>query len=414
MMVIIDLYKLCVNRKGQVIPVFGSFVLHAFTYLSFFSSYCKVPAFDTRLYQFLILFALLWFFNVVLIFSGNYITHVIFLSFKILFLVLIGFPLGKDTIIKIFLLTVVLIDFSLFSFPKLSIVFSLLSIVILGMVQRPRVVWNIPMPAPDLIGIFTLVLFGMVIFVLVQTLQYQRRKRQQVEEENRQLFQMIEQLSEANMGFQKYALEISGASILEERSRFSREIHDTIGYTLTNLIIMIEACQDLMKKDQNALSRMLYQAAVIAQDGLSDTRRALHALREIKVGSLHGLDAVQKLVTTFQNSTGIIVEMEYGNFSWGITEDMDLLIYRFIQEGLTNAFRHGKATCISISFWQDANILMIKLRDNGIGSKEIKEGIGISGMKERVYHLQGELYAKNVSQGFELSVILPIRRNKIT
>ena len=93
-------------------------------------------------------------------------------------------------------------------------------------------------------------------------------------------------------------------------------------------------------------------------------------------------------------------------------EKVDSLIYQFIQEGLTNSFRHGEATKIKILFWREDHILNIHLTDNGIGAKSIKEGIGMMGMRERLGALGGTMDSQNVVDGFELSARIPVKELK--
>jgi signal transduction histidine kinase len=312
--------------------------------------------------------------------------------------------------IKFLLLTACLLDFATLSRPKISVPFSLLLLFAAWRAQRPVLVWEIELPAPAPADVVTLMVIGFTVFILIQTALYEQSRYYRTAERNSRLNETADRLTEANLGFQKYALTVGNSSILEERNRFSREVHDTIGYTLTNLIIMIEACQDLMKKNPEGLQHMLLRAGELAQDGLSDTRRALHALRRLGVRELRGIPAMDKLVQTFRNATGVEVAIEYGNIPWNMTETLERTLYRFIQEGMTNAFKHGRATKIYINLWMDERSLIINLRDNGRGSKVIKEGIGISGMRERVEELGGVISAGNVTDGFKLSARIPVER----
>lgn len=116
---------------------------------------------------------------------------------------------------------------------------------------------------------------------------------------------------------------------------------------------------------------------------------------------------IEELVTAFRKATGIDIRVEYGNFTGFTNEKIDAIIFRIIQEGLTNAFRHGMATKIRISFWDSDTSLRISIHDNGIGSEKVVEGIGIAGMKERIQEAGGELIIRSVVDGFKVTASLP-------
>ena len=89
---------------------------------------------------------------------------------------------------------------------------------------------------------------------------------------------------------------------------------------------------------------------------------------------------------------------------------MDSVLLRFVQEGLANSFRHGKASKVNISMWRTADEIRVSIRDNGDGVQDIEqieEGIGLSGMRERFGLLGGGILFHNVADGFELTAIIP-------
>jgi signal transduction histidine kinase len=347
--------------------------------------------------------------NLAVIAARNGLVRIGLLCVRLLVYVLIGFPLGRNISIEICLQCALLIDIVFHSGRLIGIVFPALLIAVSWFTQRPLLAWDVMLAEPSPIDVSTLIATGLATLLLAQLAAYGERRFSLVERRNRQLAQTIDQLTDANLGFQKYAASVGKTSIMEERNRVSREVHDTIGYTLTNLIIMLEACQDLIDNDSVSLRRMLLRAGELAQDGMNDTRRALHALRQSGVEDVRGLRAIKKLVDAFQSATGIPVEIEYGNIPWNMDEQIEQAIYRMLQEGMTNAFKHGKASRIMVYFWKTDRSIIVNVRDNGTGSKEIKEGIGISGMRERIEAAGGEIAARNTSDGFELSAHIPLR-----
>jgi signal transduction histidine kinase len=117
------------------------------------------------------------------------------------------------------------------------------------------------------------------------------------------------------------------------------------------------------------------------------------------------------MIFTFKSATGIDVSLEYGNIPKTFNDTVDSVIYQVIQEGLINAFRHGHANNIDIHSWIFNSTLQIKIRDNGIGALFIDEGIGLSGMRERLEEIHGKMTTHNTKTGFEISIEIPISRD---
>ena len=146
-----------------------------------------------------------------------------------------------------------------------------------------------------------------------------------------------------------------------------------------------------------------------ARTGLEETRQSLRRLRSLGTEKHISIDAIQQLVKTFEKVTGVQIVVDYGNLPKNISNEIDSVIYHTVQEGVINAFRHGKATQVKIYFWLDETQVNIYISDNGNGSTAIKDGIGLSGMKERISHLGGQFSAQNFSNGFKISVSIPRR-----
>jgi signal transduction histidine kinase len=218
----------------------------------------------------------------------------------------------------------------------------------------------------------------------------------------------IQNLTRASMGYMDMASAAGERSTLAERNRISRELHDTIGYTFTNLIMMMEAATDLAEKDPAEMRQTMQTARRQAEQGLTEVRRALYALREREVPREVGLAAIVRLVRLFELATHVTVKTEFGNVPASCGEEIDSALYHFVQEGLTNSFRHGRATHVDLIFWRDGDDITVTLRDNGSGAGEIDEGIGIRGMRERFGKLGGTIDAGSFPGGFRLVAELPL------
>jgi signal transduction histidine kinase len=244
--------------------------------------------------------------------------------------------------------------------------------------------------------------FSLILMMKFRNDYIESRKREQ------DLSDAISRLTEANIGFQKYANEIEEKSIENERKRVSRDLHDILGSTMTNIIMMMDTANVLLQLEKNTeVMSIIKKTRSQADYGLSQTRASLYSIRDIHPLKVRGPNSLHKLVTLFTDIIGIDIKVDYTNYTGSESAVIDSIVYRIVQEGITNAFRHGKATKISIMLFQDNESLNITIQDNGQGASKIQEGIGIAGMRERLAPFGGKLHAGNIQNGFELHVILP-------
>lgn len=238
--------------------------------------------------------------------------------------------------------------------------------------------------------------------------KYRREKTIQ-ERRADELVDTISRLMQANIGFQKYASEVEERSVLSERMRVSRDLHDTVGSTLTNLIMMMDTLEAMIHSERTSKALdIARRARDQVEQGLEQTRTSLHELRQVKWPELKGLQAIHKLVRVFEDIVNVDIHVEYGNVRSDLGDDVETVLYMVVREGLTNAFRHGKASRIKIILFQHEEKLILTIRDNGEGAEEVKDGIGFAGMRERIAPFGGHLYARNVVDGFELQVMLTL------
>lgn len=260
------------------------------------------------------------------------------------------------------------------------------------------------------ISVHDLVFTGFFVFMfsaIVLILAYNILERKKRDSKIERLDSAIAQLTDANIGFQKYVKVNELETITNERKRLSREIHDAVGYSLTNIIMLLEAAVLLVDTDKDLQKETIINAKKQAVNGLEETRTALHHLREDEVDRVKGIRSIDELIRAFRDATGIAIKVEYGNLPAFTDDVVDSLIFRMIQEGMTNAFRHGMATKITILFWCDRGMIRLFIHDNGTGMSDFSEGIGIAGMRERLEKIDGKLTFKNVVDGFELGALIP-------
>ena len=218
----------------------------------------------------------------------------------------------------------------------------------------------------------------------------------------------ILKLTRANYDFQRYAADAEELTLERERLRISREIHDSIGYTMTTLRMMLEAAADLVTHSPLMLEVQLRKALDIINRGHRDIRISLGQLREHESDRPRGLKGLKNLIDLFREATGTVVLTEWGNLPWNFPHGIEAVLYRFVQEGMSNALSHGKSTEIGIYFRVDAGTLIASISDNGAGAEVLVEGLGLHGMKERIQECGGIFEARNTGEGFLLQARLPL------
>ena len=196
----------------------------------------------------------------------------------------------------------------------------------------------------------------------------------------------------------------------KERNRLAREIHDTLGHTLTGIATGLDACITIVDSNTDLVKKQLQLLSNVAKEGLNDVRRSVSKLR-IDALDNHTLKyALEKMIAEYENTTNAKIHFICHLSSLEFQLDEEEAIYRIVQESCTNAIRHGKASEIFITFGIDSDKLIIIIEDNGIGCKDIKEGFGLHHMKERVKLLNGTVRYYS-TEGFSVIVEVPIRKD---
>lgn len=240
-----------------------------------------------------------------------------------------------------------------------------------------------------------------------------REKNIELQRYINRLEENVASLTRANILSQEYAKDIEEESRTRERDRLTRDIHDAIGYTLTNTVMMTEAIKVMMRTEPERVPHHIKRIRTQIEEGLAHIRQTLREFRtrEYEEESIYW--AVKKLVKVFMISTGLQVRFEMGNVDIRDLDRFPDAVYHFIQEGLINAFRHGHASRVIIMFWDYGDWLRIVLDDDGAGgSGSVTPGIGLAGMRERAELAGGRVSIDPVETGFRISMFLPTGKGR--
>jgi signal transduction histidine kinase len=205
----------------------------------------------------------------------------------------------------------------------------------------------------------------------------------------------------------------SRVAVAEERARIARELHDIVAHAVSVMVLQTGAVRhrlpDALAPDRDAL-RDVEQAGRTA---LTEMRRLLGAMRQdgehIDLAPQPGLDRVQSLLDEVRRA-GLPVELHIEGEPSGLPPAIDLSAYRIVQEGLTNALKHARASHADVTVRYAPGEVQIEVRDDGAGASTGNDpGYGLAGMRERVKIYGGEMSAGSANGGgFVLRTRLPL------
>lgn len=273
--------------------------------------------------------------------------------------------------------------------------------------QGNRTAWGVPVAASDEATLWGLGAVGVVVIGGTWALRAAFRERDEARAELAHLKEGVQQIVTANVGFQELAVSMEQSSMRKERLRITREIHDIVGYTLTNQTMVLQAAVVLLDRDHAKLRELLDSAQESARAGLQEVRQALRQLRLGSDRPLGFLNRVHQLCRTFEQATDVKVELSGAQTPDELPPALELVLYRMVQEGLTNAFLHGRATRVSVGIAADDEGLILHLADNGNGAEQVTEGIGLAGMRERLVPFGGQLEYRSDRHGFIVLARIP-------
>jgi signal transduction histidine kinase len=203
-------------------------------------------------------------------------------------------------------------------------------------------------------------------------------------------------------------------AVAEERARIARELHDIVAHAVSVMVLQVGAVRhklpDTLEEDREALNRV-EQAGRTA---LAEMRRLLGAMRRngdgVELAPQPGLDGLDTLIDVVGRA-GLPVRLHVDGDPFPLPRAIDLSAYRIVQEALTNALKHARASNVDVTVRYRPDELELEVVDDGAGpAKSDGLGHGLVGMRERVKIYGGEMSAGTApTGGFVLSARLPIQ-----
>ncbi len=220
-----------------------------------------------------------------------------------------------------------------------------------------------------------------------------------------------QQIQEQNQALEQYSRQIEQITLLEERNRMARELHDTVGHTFTTVVMGLDAVAYLLDSGSDRARDKLEVLRELTRNGLEEVRRSIHQISPTEDDATLVMQ-LSRISNEFAVHTGTQVRMGVVGEEFEVPKMVRLALVRCLQESLTNAKRHGHAACVEVKLVYGKGGVELLVEDDGNGAPEhTKAGFGLTSMKDRMDALQGELvFRTRPGQGASVCCKIPVRR----
>ncbi len=195
-----------------------------------------------------------------------------------------------------------------------------------------------------------------------------------------------------------------------ERRRLARELHDETGQALTSILLGLRAVEEAQSGEQTREAAAQLRELVV--DTLQDVRRLAVQLRPKALDDFGLVAALERLVETLSEATGIGIELEAQLGDERLPTEVETALYRIVQEALTNIVKHAQARRASVLLVRRAGTVKAVIEDDGDGFRvdEVREdAVGLIGIRERVALHDGRLTVESSPEsGTTLVVEVPL------
>ncbi|MBN1535814.1 MAG: sensor histidine kinase [Anaerolineales bacterium] len=219
-------------------------------------------------------------------------------------------------------------------------------------------------------------------------------------------------LQKSNRELAHYASTLEQLTVSRERNRMAQELHDTLAHTLSGIAVQLEAVQSLWKVNADEAQVMLSQSLVTTRNGLTETRRALRALRASPLEDLGLVLALQNLAQAASERAGFRLIWQVPDQLPKLPPDFEQGVYRIAQEIFENIVRHAGAKEVVVKWVNKSDLITLSMSDDGVGfmpsEMDNNHHHGLTGMRERAQMLGGELEVTS-QPGEGTSIILSVK-----
>ncbi len=231
-------------------------------------------------------------------------------------------------------------------------------------------------------------------------------KTKRVLVENQEQYKKIQ---EQHALLEQYSKKIKNLTLLEERNRLARDLHDSIGHHFTSMTMALDALSIMIEKDPKLAQEKVKKLASLARTGLDEIRKSIHQIAPDDV-QYPFARLIRDTAEDFEMHTNATVELDIKGSEYFIPPQVSLSLLRCVQESLTNGIKHGNASMFSLELLYLPTSLTVTIENNGTQLNNTAPGFGMKTMNERMVELNGEYTIGNLhgDRGVKITLSVPI------
>lgn len=207
----------------------------------------------------------------------------------------------------------------------------------------------------------------------------------------------------------------------DERRRIARELHDSTTQILVGVSMHLASLRQRLTMDAD-MGQQMEECSNLLEQGLVELRTASYLLHPPLLDELGLAPTVRWYAEGFSKRSGIRVSLDLDDGLERMDRDVELALFRVVQETLTNVHRHSRSRSAKIAIQRNGDNVVLKVADQGTGFRapetpvdipEARFGVGIAGMRERLRHLQGTLQISTGTTGTTVVASVPLRESAV-
>ena len=228
------------------------------------------------------------------------------------------------------------------------------------------------------------------------------------------------QLNESHVALQAahgqlraYAEQVEQLTVIRERNEIAREIHDTVGHKMTALIVQLQVAGEMVERNAGKAKEAIALCEQLTRDSLQELRVSVRTLKEDdRGGSIY--EVLEGLLDEFSGMTQMETSLSLNGDLSILPAPLQPTIKRVVQEGLTNAKKHGNAGTCLVAIHVGETEIRLTITDDGIGQKNVIPNFGLINMKERVAEHGGSFAIRSEEgEGFGIYITFPIQQKEV-
>ncbi|MEO6739046.1 MAG: PAS domain S-box protein [Chthoniobacteraceae bacterium] len=197
-----------------------------------------------------------------------------------------------------------------------------------------------------------------------------------------------------------------------ERRRIAKELHDSTAQDLVAVTMNLGTLQELLPPGDTKAARLLADSIALLENSANDIRTLSYVLHPPRLDEAGLAGALAEYAAGFTTRTDTRIRVEIAPDFGRLPEDMEIVLFRVVQEGIANVLRHAGSDTATIRLVRAEGNAVLEVEDYGRGMADAgARGVGIAGMRERLQHLGGRIEIESDRSGTIVRAVLPLREN---